>query len=133
MNEERVYSIDIGGLFPEAEAAFRVQGTAGEVLERIADEWGLEDGEDPGIDFTPNGVYPSVRAMRAHQVIEDRLGKPRAFDDPDTLMAAVLREGLARELTEEECEAWKEEEEMEEYENARSTLDEEWSDGVWET
>ena len=133
MKEEKIYAVELDGLFPEAEVSLRVQGTAGEILERIADQLGLEDDENPGPDFVPDGVYPSVRAMRAHHVLEDRLCKPGAFEDPDSLLAAVLREGLARELTDDEYETWKEEEQMEEYEEARGTLDEEWSDGVWET
>ena len=133
MHEEQVYSLELGELFPEKETAVRFQGTAGEILERIADEWGLEDDVAPDFDFEPDGLYPSVRSIRAHQVLEDRLGKPGAFHGPDSLIVAMIREGMARPLTEVEIEDWAEEEEKEQYEEARSELGEEWTDGVWET
>jgi hypothetical protein len=132
MDEQIIYAMVLEGLFPEAAAPIRVHGTAGEILEKVADEWGLEDDENLEFDFSLDGVYPSTRAVKAHQMLEDRLGKSGAFDDPDKLMNALIKEGLVRQLTDDEYESWLSEEEMEEYEEARTELDEEWSDGLWE-
>ena len=134
MNEEQVYSLEIDGQFFTNDEPFWVSGTPGEILERIAVKLGIED-EQEGVelDFGPGLEYPSARAIRAHQLIEDRIGKPGAFADPDSLLQAMIREGFARRLTEKQIESWAEEEVMEECEEARSELDEEWSDGVWET
>jgi hypothetical protein len=132
MQEEKVYDLELDGLFPERLNPPRAHGTAGEILERIAGEWGLEEKEDKEEIPSPDGVYPSARAYIAHQMLEDQMGKSGAFADPNSLISAMLREGLVRMLTDSEIADWEEEEEMEEYEEARSELDEEWSDGVWE-
>jgi len=135
MNEEQVYALEIDGQFFPDDEPLRVHGTSGEVLERIADAWGIEeqDEERDAFDSDPDIIYPSVRAVRAHQMLEERMGKSGAYSDPDTLLTALIKEGFARRLTESEVDAWMEEEEMDEYEEARGELGEEWADGVWET
>ncbi len=133
MEEQKVFAIQLDGLFPEAEDSPRVHGTAGEILERIADEWGLVEDPNEEQDFPLDGVYPSSRAYKAHQMLEDRMGKPGAFHEPDALIDAMILDGLARPLTDAEFEEWMEEAEMEEYEEARGELDDEWSDGRWES
>lgn len=133
MHEELVYDLELEGLFPESLPPPRMHGTAGEILEKIADEWGLKDEDHPELAASVDGIYPSIRAFLAHQMLEDQIGKHGAFDDPDSLMSALLKEGLIRLLSETEIEDWEEEEEKEEYEMARSELDDEWTDGLWET
>ncbi|HDS29804.1 MAG TPA: hypothetical protein ENN67_02045 [Firmicutes bacterium] len=131
MNEEKVYDLELDGLFPESTKPPRVHGTAGEVLDKIAAEWGIEDKDEE--DESLDGVYPSSRALVAHQMLEDQMGKHGVYDDPESLIAALIREGLIRTLTDDEIADWEEDEDMEEYEEARSELDDEWSDGVWES
>lgn len=130
--EHRIFMIELVGLFPEEDLPPRVHGTGGEVMERIAEEWGLQD--DNTVDIANlDGVFPSVRAYRAHQLIEDQMGKSGAFPDPDSLIDAMIREGMARKLTDDEFEDLIDDEELEGYEVERSILDDEWTDGVWET
>jgi hypothetical protein len=135
MNEEQVYALEIAGQFFPDDEPLRVHGTAGEILEKIADATGIEEaeGEREAFDNDPDAIYTSVKAVRAHQMLEERLGKSGVFSDPDSLITAIIKERLARRLTESEFDAWMEEEEMEEYEEARGELGEEWTDGVWET
>jgi hypothetical protein len=135
MNEEQTFSLEINGQFFADDEPVRVHGTAGEVLEQIADHMGLEDEEMEADSFGLNGcdLYPSSRAMRAHTILEERLGKSGAYDNPESLIDAVMREGFARRLSEAEYEEWIEEQGMDEYDEARSELDDEWKDGVWET
>jgi len=134
MDEQKVYAFKLDELFPETEGPLIAHGTAGEILEQIADTWGLEDEqENPELELSLDGVYPSTRALRAHHLLEDRLGTPGAYPEPNSLIAALLREELLRPLTDSEYEDWMEEEEMEEYEEVRGELDDEWVDGVWET
>jgi hypothetical protein len=135
MNEEQVYALEIDGQFFPDDEPMRVHGTAGEMLEQIADAAGIEEQETERdiFDSDPDIVYPSVKAVRAHQMLEERMGKSGAFSDPDALLAALIKEGLARKLSESEFDSWMEEQEMEEYEEARGELGEEWTDGVWET
>jgi hypothetical protein len=135
MNEEQIYALEIDGQFFPEDVPLRVHGTSGEVLERVADECGIEDERAEGeeLDFGPDVMYPSVRAIRAHQMIEDRIGKTGMYKDPDSLLQAMIREGFARRLTDAEFDKWMESEQMEEYEEARGALDDEWVDGVWET
>lgn len=132
MDEQKIYMVELDGLFPEYDDPPKVHGTSGEVLERIADEYGLEDEENEDVDIPLDGVYPSKRAFRAHQLMEDRIGKSGVYMEPDTLLEALIKEGLVRNLTEDEFESWLEDEDMDEYEEARSELDDEWTDGVWE-
>jgi len=132
MHEQEMYVVDLSELFPDSEGPIIAQGTAGELMEKIADEFGLED-EDNAVDIDLDSVYPSTRAFRAHQVLEDRLGKSGVFDIPDMLVEVLIKEGLLRSISDEEYDDWADEEEMDEYDDARSDLDEEWSDGVWET
>ena len=132
MDEQKIFSIELDGLFPEYDTAPRVSGTAGEILERIADEYGLEDEDPSEIDFPLDGVYPSTRAFRAKQLVEDRLQKSADFDEPDALIGAMMEEGLARHMTDDEFDEYQDELELDEYNEARSELDEEWQDGLWE-
>jgi hypothetical protein len=125
--------IELGGLFPELEDAIKVHGTAGEIFERIADEWGIEEEDVSQIDIPLDGEYPSTRAFRAQQLLEERIGKPDTMMIPDMLMDALLLEGLVRPLSDDEYDEFMDEEEMDYYEEARGELDEEWTDGVWET
>jgi hypothetical protein len=133
MDEHNIYSVKLDGLFPEAEEPIRVHGTAGEVFERVAEEWGLNEEDNADLDIPLDGVYPSIRSIRAHQLLEDHIGKSGVFSDPDSLLVALVREGLVRYMTEAEYEDWIDEEEMDVYDNARAGLDDEWTDGVWET
>ena len=134
MNEEQVYALEINGQFFEEDEPFWVQGTAGEVLEKIADQMGVEESPEEADSELPPGVdFPSIKALRAHQTLEDRMGKTGTYKDPDSLLQGMIKDGFARRLTEEETENWMEEEGMEEYDEARSDLGEEWHDGVWET
>ena len=135
MNEEQVYALEVNGQFFEDDIPLRVHGTAGEIMEQLADEMGVEATEEEEQDVElPAGVdFPSLKAYRALQTLEDRMGKTGTYKDPDSLLQGMMKDGFARPLTEEETESWMEEEGMEEYDEARSDLDEEWSDGVWET
>jgi len=134
MDEKKVYAVKLDDLFPELEGPIVAHGTAGEILELIAVKWGLQDeDENPEIEQSLDGAYPSTRALRAHHLLEDRLGRNGAFGDPDSLIDALLHDGLLRSLSEDEYEDWIDEEEMDEYDDARSELDDEWTDGVWET
>jgi hypothetical protein len=132
MDEQDIFSIELGGLFPDRVNPLRVSGTAGEILERIANEWGLEDDESLELERLLDGVYPSTRAIKAHHMLEDQLGKSGAFASPDMLLFAMVQEGLATHMTEEEFEHFLDEEDADEYEEARGTIDDEWADGVWE-
>lgn len=133
MNEENVYSLEIDGqFFPDGEPMW-FHGTAGEILEKIADELGIEEEDDCSLDVGCEEIFPSVRAYRAHQMFEDRLGKSGDLLDPDSLIQTLVKEGYARMLTPNEFDRWMEEEEMDEYDNARGELGDEWADGVWET
>ena len=133
MDEAKIFSIELDGLFPELDMAPRMHGTAGEILERIADQWGLEEEEAEELDIALDGIYPSTRAYRAQQVLEERLQNTGGFMEPDSLIAALIKEGLVRPMTDAEFDEWQDENEMDEYEEARGELDEEWQDGVWET
>ncbi len=134
MDEQKIFAVDLEGLFPELDDAPKVNGTSGEILEKIADVWGLEEDEesdDP--DNFLDIIYPSNRAFKAHQMLEEHLGKPSAFPEPDSLIDALINDGAIRPLTEDEFDEWQDENEMDQYESARSNLDAEWQDGVWET
>ncbi|MFH1676325.1 MAG: hypothetical protein ABIC40_04795 [bacterium] len=133
MDEQKIFALDLGGLFPEYDESLKVYGTAGEVLEQVADEWGLEEDKEADGEFSPDGVYPSSKAFKAHQLIEDQLGKSGAFADPDTLVMAMVRDGLARFLSDDEIDEWIDKEDQLEFEEARGALDEEWTDGLWES
>ncbi len=133
MDERDIFSLELDGLFPELEVAPRMSGTAGEILEHIADEWGLEDDKSLELDVQLDGVYPSTRAIKAHHILEDQMGKSGSFNNPDLLIIAMLQEGLAKYMTDEEFEDFLDDKEAVAYEEARSSLDEEWADGVWET
>jgi hypothetical protein len=135
MNEEQIYALEIDGQFFPDDEPMWVHGTSGEIFEQVANQWGIEDEQVEGeeTDFGPDVLYPSVRAIRAHQMLEDRIGKSGVFKDPDSLLLAMIREGFARRLTDSEFDSWVESEQMEEYEEARGELDDEWVDGVWET
>lgn len=133
MDEQDIFSIELEGLFPELEVSPRMSGTAGEILERIADEWGLEDDKNLELDIQLNGVYPSTRAIKAHHILEEQMGKSGSFNSPDHLIKAMLQEGLAKYMTDEELEDFLDDNEAVAYEEARRSLDEEWADGVWET
>ena len=133
MDEQKIFALDLGGLFPEYDESLKVYGTAGEILEQVADEWGLEEDKEVDADFSPDGVYPSSRAFKAHQLIEDQLGKTGAFSEPDALVMAMVREGLARFLSDDEIDDWIDTEDKEEFEEARGELDDEWTDGRWES
>ena len=133
MDEHKIFAIEMDALFPELDESPKVNGTAGEILERIADEWGIEDEEDIDPDFPLDAVYPSSRAFKAHQMLEEQIGKPGGFPEPDSLIDALINEGLVRIMTEDEFEEWMDKDEMVQYEEARSGLDEEWTDGLWET
>ena len=132
MDEHKIFAIELGGLFPELADSPKVHGTAGEILERIADEWGLEDEDSADLDFPLDSVYPSTRAFRAHQLLEERISSKDGISDPDKLIDAMIKEGLARKMSEDEYEELMDLEDVGEYEEARSELDEEWSDGLWE-
>ena len=132
MDEHKVFMVELGGLFPEFDDAPKVHGTAGEILERVADEMGIEDGDATELDYSPDGTYPSIRAYRAQLVLEDRLHSPNKIANPDELIALLIKEGLVRPMTDAEFDEWQDELEMDEYEEARSGLDEEWQDGLWE-
>jgi hypothetical protein len=132
MDEHKIFAIELGGLFPELTDSPKVHGTAGEILERIADEWGLEEEDAADLDIPLDGVYPSIRAFRAHQLLEDRLASKERTPDPDKLIEAMINEGLARKMTEDEYEELMDLEDLDEYEEARGELDEEWVDGLWE-
>jgi len=134
MQEQKIYAVRLDDLFPELDGPIIAHGTSGEILEQIATKWGLEDQEEnPELEMSQDGVYPSSRAIRAHQLLEDRVGRHGAFGTPDLLMDALLKDGIVQHLSEDEYEDWVDEEEMDKYEDARSELDEEWTDGVWET
>ncbi len=133
MDERKVYIIELGGLFPELDEEIKVHGTAGEILERIADTYGIENEPPEDIDIPLDGVYPSTRAFRAQQILEERLGKVDAFMEPDSLIDALMVEGLVRSLSEDELDEFMDREEMVNYDEARGKLDEEWTDGRWET
>ena len=136
MDEEQVYSLEIDGQFFENDEPFWAHGTAGEILEQVADELGIEEDteeeEDTRWASELELIYPSRRALKAHQMFEDRLGRPGFYPNPDSLIEALIAEGLARHLSPDELEAFLEAEELEEYEEARGEIDEEWRDGVWE-
>ncbi|MCK4720308.1 hypothetical protein KAU08_06600 [bacterium] len=133
MDEQDIFSLELDGLFPELDVAPRMSGTAGEILEHIADEWGLEDDKNLELDVQLDGVYPSTRAIKAHHILEEQMGKSGSFNSPDLLIIAMLEEGLAKHMTDEEFEDFLDDKEAVAYEEARSSLDEEWADGVWET
>ena len=120
-------------LFPDFEDNPRVRGTAGEVLELIADLMGIEDEDADNVDFALDGIYPSTRAYRAQQAMEDRLPNPDNIFGPEDVINALMKEGLVRSMSDDEYEEWQDENEMEEYEEERGGLDEEWQDGLWET
>ena len=132
MDEQDIFSIELGGLFPDRVIPLRLSGTSGEILERIANEWGIEDDNTLELERALDGVYPSTRAIKAHHMIEDQLGKSGTFASPDLLILALIQDGMATYMTDEEYEDFLDEEELDEYEEARGTIDEEWSDGVWE-
>jgi len=133
MDERKVYIIELNGLFPELEEDIRVHGTAGEILERVADTYGIEDEPAEDFDIPLDGEYPSTRAYRAQQILEERLGKVDSFIEPDSLIDALMKEGLVRLLSEDEIDEFMDEEEMIVYDEVRGELDEEWTDGRWET
>jgi hypothetical protein len=134
MDEHKIYAVNLDELFPDLEGPIIAHGTSGEILEQIAGRWGLEDeDENPDLGLSLDGVYPSTRAIRAHQILEDRIGRHGAFETPDLLMDALLQDGIIRHVTDDEFEDWVDDEEMDEYEEARGTLDDEWTDGLWET
>ncbi|HEX9745266.1 MAG TPA: hypothetical protein VGB30_07550 [bacterium] len=131
-DEQTIYNLELTGALSEDLEELMVRGTAGEVLEQVADAWGLEDDPD-GIDASIEGIYPSVKAYLAHQLIEDHMGKSGAFSDPESLIKAMILDGTARILSDDELDEILDDEEMDEYEEERASLDEEWTDGVWET
>jgi hypothetical protein len=135
MNEEQVYALEIDGQFFSEDEPLWVHGTAGEILEQVAKELGIEgqEHEVDDLEYSSEIDYPSIRAVRAQQALEERMGKTDAYADPDAMLNGMIREGYARRLTDEEYESWMEEEEIDEYEEARGEIGEEWSDGVWET
>ena len=133
MDEQDIFSLELSGLFPELDVPPRMSGTAGEILERIAGEWGLEDDESLEYEHALDGVYPSTRAIKAHHMLEDQLGKSGAFSNPDLLIFAMIHEGLASSMSDEEYEDYLDDADHGEYEEERSTLGDEWTDGVWET
>jgi len=133
MDEQKIFMVELDGLFPEFDEAPRVYGTAGEILERIAKELGLEDGDSEDLDLSLESIYPSSRAYRAQQAMEDRLQNADGFVGPDELITAMIKEGLIRTMSDDEFDEFQDENEMNEYESARSGLDEEWQDGLWET
>jgi hypothetical protein len=135
MNEDQVYALEINGQFFSEDEPLWAHGTAGEVLEQIADELGIADPseEEGAVELPPGADFPSAKALLALQTLEDKMGKTGTYKDPDSLLTGMIKDGFARRLTEEEYESWIEDEEMEEYDEARGELGEEWTDGVWET
>ncbi len=134
MEEQKTYAVKLDGIFPEEDGPVVAHGTAGEILEQIADKMGLEDQkEDDDLGVALDGVYPSTRAIAAHHLLEERIGSSGAYGDPDLLIAALIREDQIAYLTDDEYDEWIDEEEMYEYDEARGELGEEWNDGRWET
>jgi len=132
MDEQKLFAIDLEGLFPELDDPPKVHGTAGEILERIGDEWGIEEEDVTNLEFPLDGVYPSTRAFRAHQLLEERIHRHDSAGDPIALIDILIKESLVRPISDDEYDEMMEEEELGEYEEARSELDDEWVDGRWE-